>query len=280
MCGESEKVSALYQRKGYTILRCSVCSLTYVSDVPSRGELDRIYSREFFDVGEKFGGDRAGPSYLNAQKRLQELFKLPGISRGKWLDVGCGTGEFMLAAKPFVQQIKGVEISDYAVREAESRGLRDLIVGDFLETDLKAEKFDLISMWDVIEHVCDPKINLEKAFDLLKPGGYLVITTGNIDSWTAKLMGRFWHLMIPPRHLYFFSYTTLSRMLRDVGFASISLRFSGKRVPLDFMIWKLTYVFLPRLSPLSLRASKMLRLGKIAPVVNLRDIMTVVAIKR
>ena len=110
----------------------------------------------------------------------------------------------MLAAKPFVQQIKGVEVSDYAIREAEARGLKDLIVGEFLETDFKTEKFDLISMWDVIEHVCDPKTNLEKVFDLLKPGGYLVITTGNIDSWTAKLMGRFRHLMTPPRHLFFF----------------------------------------------------------------------------
>ena len=279
VCGEHEMIRLLYHKRGYSIVQCKTCSLVYVNELPSRVELDTIYSADFFQVGTKFTRHSQSPNFLNAQERVKRLMSLPGVGLEKWLDVGCATGDFVSAAKPFVAEANGIEISHYAASQAQARGAYNVFVGDFLEVDVGTNQYDVVSMWDFIEHVRDPTANLQKAFDVLKPGGYLVLSTGNIESAMAKLTGRFWHLMIPPRHLHFFSPSTIRYMLTAAGFNSISIVHSGKRVPLDFVIWKLTYLAHQGASNFVLRLATLFRLGKIAPIINLGDIMTVYACK-
>ena len=134
-------------------------------------------------------------------------------------------------------------------------------------------------MWDYVEHVPDPAANLEKAFDVLQPGGYLALSTGDVDSLLARLAGRFWHLMIPPRHLYFFSPVTIRRLVTAAGLDLVQIGRPGKRVPLDFAAWKLATMTLPGLSAPVVQTCERLGLGRVAPSVNLFDIMTVYARK-
>ena len=279
LCGEQKAIRFLYYKAHYAIVQCQSCSLIYTNEIPSRAELNTIYSSDFFTVGAKFTDSPTGGGHGNAEQRVKQLLTLADIGLDKWLDVGCATGNFILAAKPFVTEIYGIEISDYAVSQAKRRGLSNLVVGDFLEVELRKDQFDMVSMWDVIEHVTDPMANLRKAFQILKPGGCLALSTGDIDSKIARLTGRFWHLMIPPRHLYFFSRSTIELMLAANDFSSVSIQYPGKRVPLDFMLWKLTNLFVPRASSKVVGITTLLRLGKIAPVINLGDIMTIYARK-
>lgn len=279
LCGQSDALQFLYVRRGYRIVRCRSCSLRYVDQVPSRSELDAIYSAEFFTVGGKFTAPTSGPQRVNAMERIKRLQELPGVRRDRWLDVGCATGDFILAAAPVVSEIRGIEISAYAAGQARARGVSNVVVGDFLEADVGGEQFDLLSMWDVIEHVPDPLANVRKAFDLLKPGGYLVISTGDVASRVARLSGRFWHLMIPPKHLYFFSQTTIRRMLVACGFVSLSVAYPGKRVPVDFMLQKCAGMLWPEAGRQVLRMATRVGLGNVAPTVNLGDIMTLYARK-
>lgn len=272
-------MDALFRKGSYSIVRCKACSLVYSHEVPTPAELEKIYSESFFMVGEKFTGESKSPSFVNARQRVKELLSLPGLGTNRWLDVGCATGEFVLAAEPYVAEVKGVEMSPYAAERARARGIGNVTQGDFLEVDLDPRGFDVVCMWDFIEHVPDPAANLRKAFDILNTGGHLVLTTGDVESVVARLMGRYWHLMIPPRHLYFFSPETMGRMLKKAGFGSVSITRPGKRVPLDFAAWKLTNLLLPAVSPVALRLSRSLRLGRIAPFVNLFDIMTIHARK-
>jgi SAM-dependent methyltransferase len=192
--------------------------------------------------------------------------------------VGCATGDFLACAASVVEEASGIELSAFAVEKARARGL-DVTKGDFLQADGPAEALDVISMWDYLEHVPDPAANLEKAFAVLKPGGYLAISTGDVESLLARLTGRFWHLMIPPRHLYFFSPVTIRRLLTTAGFELVQIGRPGKRVPLDFAAWKLATMTVPGLSLAVVRTCERLGLGRIAPLVNLRDIMTVYARK-
>jgi predicted TPR repeat methyltransferase len=216
---------------------------------------------------------------MNAQRRLNRLLQLPDIRLSSWLDVGCATGDFLVVASAVVKDPYGVEISDHAWAVAKSRGLQ-VMLGDFLEVEFTASRFDVITMWDYIEHVCDPMANLAKARNLLRAGGYLAISTGDIGSRIARLMGKRWHLMIPPKHLYFFSERTLADMLLKSGFSVITISRDGKYVPVDFIAWKATFLLMPSLARYVVSLARKIGLGRIAPYINLGDIMTVVARKQ
>ena len=144
---------------------------------------------------------------------------------------------------------------------------------------MPAEAFDVVSMWDYVEHVPDPAATLRKAIEILKPGGYVALSTGDVDSGMARLPARFWHLMISPKHLCSFSPVTITRLLTGAGFEAVEIARSGKRVPLDFALWKLTSLVAPRLGSGVLRACGALGLGLVVPRINLFDIMTVYARK-
>ena len=250
----------------------------YVDPLPSLREIEALYGEAFFAVGRKFAGDEYGPGIVNAEARLRALRVLPDLRMERWLDVGCATGDFLRCASDTVDSVHGVELSPVAARQAASRGLQ-VLVGDFLNVPARSVPIPVVSMWDYIEHVPDPAANLRKAADLLHPGGYLALSTGNVESLLARVTGRYWHLMIPPRHLYFFSPTTIRRLLAAAGFDLVAIETCGKRVPLDFMAWKLSTLLAPTLAPSVLKVSERLRLGSLAPHVNFGDIMTVYARK-
>ena len=277
-CGETRQLSPRFTKDGYAIVRCGVCGLQYVNQLPAPAELRTIYGEAFFHVGRKFSGHPASAGLINARQRVEAVRRLPAVGRRRWLDVGCATGDFPACAVSVVDEMSGIELSAYAAEKARERNL-DVTTGDFLQTEVSRAAFDVVSMWDYIEHVPDPASNLEKAFDVLKPGGYLALSTGDVDSLLSRLAGRFWHLMIPPRHLYFFSPVTIRRLLTAAGFDVVKIGRPGKRVPLDFAAWKLTTMTVPSLSASVVQACGRLGLGRVAPPVNLFDIMTVYARK-
>lgn len=277
-CGENHRLSFLYRKRGYAIIRCQVCGLKYVDQLPSRDELVHLYSEEFFAVGRKFSGHHGSAGLVNAQQRVEAVRRLPSVGRKRWLDVGCAIGDFLVCAATVVDDVAGIELSAFAADQARMRGIT-VTSGDFLTVEVSQASFDVVSMWDYLEHVPNPTATLSKAFEVLKPGGYLALSTGDVDSLLARLAGRFWHLMIPPRHLYFFSPATIRRLLTTAGLNVVEIGKPAKRVPLDFAVWKLADIMTPKVSTHVLRVGEHMRLGSIAPRVNLFDIMTVFARK-
>lgn len=278
VCGETERLRRRFRRSGYTIVRCGTCGLDYTNEIPSEGELARIYDAAFFAVGRKFADESDNVGVANAKQRIARILALPGVGRGRWLDVGCATGDFLAAAAAAVRELKGVELSAFAASRARERGL-DVATSGFEDAPVETGASDVVSMWDYLEHTADPAASLRKAFDALKPGGYLVISTPDAGSLMARLMGRFWHLMIPPRHLYFFTDDTLIRLLQQAGFRMVAIERPGKRVPLDFAAWKVAAVAAPPLAPRVLALATRLGLGRLRPSINLLDIITVYARK-
>ncbi len=277
ICGEKAALTALYRKWRFTVVRCDTCRLVYIGEYPSYADLEAVYSDSFFDLGEKFQVKTAGPMYANILERIAALMALPEIGTERWLDVGCATGGFIAAASDVAQTVDGVEFSSWAAGQARTLTDAHVQAGDFLDAAAVAGSYDVVTMWDYLEHVVDPMANLRKTFEVLKPGGYLSLSTGNVESLVARIAGRYWHLMTPPEHLFFFSPDTVTRALREAGFEIVSVRRPGKRVPLDFMMWKVALLFLPRASVAARRWGARLRLGKVAPRINFFDIMTVTA---
>ena len=217
LCGE--QLAALWFCKDdFSIVRCASCDLVYVGEEPATIDFESLYGESYY----KGGDDRVFADYLGQERdrRAAARRKLWGLRRhmpsGRLLDVGCAAG-FFLAEASAVYEVEGVEFSAFSSRFAREHFGLKVATGSLKEARLEAGRFDLITLWDVIEHVPDPRELLTEAARLLRPGGRVVLTTGDIDSRFAKAMGIHWSLMGPPWHLYYFSRITMARIARAAG---------------------------------------------------------------
>lgn len=145
---------------------------------------------------------------------------------GHLLDVGCGNGEFLALARQAGWTTEGIDFDSEAVRTSRSRNL-SVHQGSIDILDDQQERFDVITLSHVIEHVHDPSLFLMKIFDLLKPGGTLWLETPNLSSLGSRRFGRSWRGLEPPRHLVLFNKASLRKLLLETGFTSIRQRWHG-----------------------------------------------------
>lgn len=185
--------------------------------VPSEVELPSYYETEDY-----ISHTDSKKSFLDRiyqwVKTMMLKRKLNWISehqkRGSILDVGAGTGDFLLQARAEGWKAFGVEPSQRARERALSKGLP---LEEEIDTDLQ-EKYDVITMWHVLEHVPDYHAEIEKLKKLLKPGGLLVIAVPNFLSYDALQYKAFWAGYDVPRHLWHFSRTGIKKAVSGQGF--------------------------------------------------------------
>jgi cyclopropane fatty-acyl-phospholipid synthase-like methyltransferase len=171
-------------------------------------------------------------------------------------------------------QACGVEPSAWAAKLAQNRGLH-VVHGTQDAAELQGKKFDVITMWDVIEHVPDPSAEMAKAFQMLKPGGWLVLHTMNIDSLTARLMGSRWPWLMD-MHIHYFSQKTMTHMLKNNGFQVVSAGAHGRYLRLNFIANRL-HAFHKILGKAASKVIYGLKLEKKAIPINFGDLFTVYA---
>jgi SAM-dependent methyltransferase len=208
----------LFERDGFHIVQCGACGLVYVGEDPAAIDFRALYDESYYTGGQNgafadYVGQAAGRRAA-ARRRLWTLRRLK--ARGRLLDVGCAAGFFLAeAARHF--DVRGVEPSTFAATFAREKLSLDVFNGTLHDAALPGASFDLITLWDVIEHVPDPAALLLEIRRLLAPGGRVVLTTGDIGSDYAKSRGAHWHLLTPPWHLYFFSRATLATLVGRAG---------------------------------------------------------------
>ena len=128
--------------------------------------------------------------------------------KGKILDIGAGTGDFLLGCKNQNWDILGIEPNDKAKRIAVGKGVK---FGDKIEK-LESNSFDVITMWHVLEHVPDVEHQVAELKRLLKPSGTIIIAVPNFKSYDAKYYKEFWAAYDVPRHLWHFSKTAIEKL--------------------------------------------------------------------
>ena len=217
--------SRLISQAGYELLRCAACELIYVGNPPTLDELRRVYS---FDAGYHTGF-RDDPAVINRQRRAasaQLNYLRRHRAHGRLLDIGCSAGFFMEAATAAGWEALGVELSGDTAELARGKGL-EVIEGTLAGVPTAAGPFDAVTMFDVLEHVEQPRADLERAHELLAPGGLVVVMTPNADGLLAKwllivaaLTGGWLHAE-PPAHLSQFSKRSLESLLNRTGFRTL-----------------------------------------------------------
>ena len=243
----SKDISLKYEFDSCKVGFCKDCGFIQVLVKPTNEELFKIYDSEYFKRG-KYVQDKAID--LENKRRIDWLFK-NGIKKGaRVLDVGCATGDFIKVSEDKFD-IWGLDISEFAVNQARLNNphVSDKIrAGKIEDQDFPDNFFDAICLWDVIEHLWDPKETVTKLARMLKPGGILAISTPNIGALTARIMGKHWHFMTVPEHLSFFSKSTINSLFKTTGLTCVNWMTKGKWVNVNFLLHKFNKTF-PNLIP-------------------------------
>jgi len=149
-----------------------------------------------------------------------EVRGLHAVPGGRLLDVGCGSGEWLLWMRSLGWEAEGLDFDERAVSVATGIGLK-VSLGSLEQQRFPAESFDALTMSHVIEHLPDPVQTLTECVRVLKPGGALFLWTPNADSLGHSLFGQHWRGLEPPRHLHIFSPLSLQSLLSKAGLVRI-----------------------------------------------------------
>ncbi len=236
LCG-ADDYRRLVTKLGYDVVRCRGCGLVFVWPQPAPEDLEALYSS-----GAYHGQIDQAERRRYAERRLDEIERLVPPS-GRLLDVGCSRGYLLEAARDRGWQAAGVELNPRSVELARSRGL-EVHCGQLADAPLAPESFDVVTAFDVIEHLRSPRAFLAQVHRLLRPDGLLVLTTPNIGGLVPRctywLVGRTvgaWEHPTPPGHLVQFSRHTLFAILSRTGFRVAVWR--AEHIPVAYSVGKL-----------------------------------------
>jgi SAM-dependent methyltransferase len=151
-----------------------------------------------------------------------EVRFLEALPQGRVLDVGCGSGDWMVFMKGLGWRVTGVDFDENAVKVARARDL-DITCGALEEQNYPDNTFDAVALSHVIEHVPDPIQTLAECLRILKPGGKLAVDTPNASSLSHRMFKQDWRGLEPPRHLHLFSNQSLPSLLARAGFKNVTI---------------------------------------------------------
>lgn len=217
---QGTRYSPFAEKNGFHLERCQGCGLVQVTDDLRQVNLADYYDQEFFDETYDWlqaPGAGRRKEYRKFNYRLGEIEKLKP-EKGAILDIGCSFGFFLDVARARGWRPVGVEIGDYAARFAREKLSLEVHVRDLLEAPLDDGRFDAITMWNVLEHLNDPLAQFHRINALLKPGGVIVFTTGDVDSYIRRLEGLRWRALIPPIHVANYNFGAIQRLFERTGF--------------------------------------------------------------
>ena len=208
----------------YSYLECASCHGIQIFPFPSLEDLKKAYDIDYHGYASSA---RRGPVFsllYGVQKWLfqRKMRRLIDPS-SRVLDVGCGQGDFLRSLKELgTAKLEGIDFSPDMIDALAAEGIPGYC-GTFPDFPGMPDSYDMISMNNYLEHTLEPEKELDKAYDLLAPGGILVGEVPGFDSWERRLFGRFWGGNHVPRHTYQFSSAFLVRLLQGSGYDTIEI---------------------------------------------------------
>jgi len=200
-------------QKTFRVVRCRDCTHAFCSPLPKN-----IY-KEYEDVADKEYLRQSQTRKLSSQSVLNIISRYS--PSGKMLDVGCATGDFLKIAKDFGYLVEGLELSKWSSEIVRNKGIK--VHRELLRTlsSRLPQKFDVITMWGVIEHFQNPRNEMIYVNKLLKPGGILAVWTGDVDGIMSRILGRRWWYW-QGQHIQYFTSSSLNRLGLLTGFDHIT----------------------------------------------------------
>ena len=237
LCGNSDEVSLAFRRNESAVHSCRRCSLEFLFPQPTDETLSSIYSSEYFlGSNDKQAALRQGLlKRATAKLYLDALRPFIRKATPRLLEIGCGSGDFLIEAQSCGFEVEGLEYSEHAAADANARlGRQAVRVGSPEARCLPESTYDIIGAFDVIEHLRNPKRSLEYLHTALKPGGLIAIVTPSLDSWSRQLLGRHW-MEYKTEHLTYFGRKSLVQLLETAGFKNVRFFSNYKTLSFDYI---------------------------------------------
>jgi SAM-dependent methyltransferase len=264
---------------GPALVKCGSCGLAYYPEDMAPEVVSGLYGELYFHGDEYYDYVAQRPALdANFSRRLGSVGKyLP--PNASVVELGCAYGFFLALIKDRVASHIGFDISEPAVAYARSTLGVNATTDEFLNW-YPVEPIDMVVMWDFIEHVINPEAFLAHSAAVLKPGGYVVLTTGDIGAFVPRLRRLRWRMIHPPTHVYYFTVASLGAVMRRHGLQIVRVRHPA--------VWRNAHAMLDQvvrsrqhgiMRGLGRRVARLSWLQRLDVPLNLWDIMEVVAVK-
>jgi len=223
-----------WRKEVHCLVRCTSCAAVWLASPPKPEEMGQHYTADYHN-----GITKAGEGSAVDRWRDQVTLISKHKTGGRLLDIGCSSGGFLSTMKGSAWRLYGVEMEESTAQRARSNSGAEVFVGDAEAAPFVPGSFDVITAFDVLEHVHSPRHFLIKVREWLKPGGIFYAMMPNIESWEARLFGSYWYGLELPRHLTLFSPNSLDRLMNSIGFEKVVL----KTPPISYVERSLGYLF-------------------------------------
>jgi 2-polyprenyl-3-methyl-5-hydroxy-6-metoxy-1,4-benzoquinol methylase len=227
VCGAT-KARLVIANAGYSMLSCEACGFRMEHPLPRPEDDEQLYGDEFYEErGLEIGLDAQNPIMRGLlDERVRLLTDLNG-GPGSVLDIGAGTGLFVEASTRAGWRASGIETSDSAVRIAARLGTASVKHGRLEDVSVQ-DRYDAVTLWDVLEHMPDPRAALLTIRELLREKGLVAISLPNVAGMKARALGVRWRYYRREfGHISHFSPATLVMLLAQAGFTTVLVRTSG-----------------------------------------------------
>ena len=230
-------------KNSFNIVRCKSCGLIYINPRPTEEELINFYSsKSDRDKSyQKINGDRKNIEKLKNRLNIIEKFS---ENRGNILDIGCSTGLFLKMARDVGWEVYGNDIDEDKIKYAKENYGLDVQCRELMETKFPDDYFDVVTLFDSLEHMSKPLNTLKEISRILNQNGFLLLSTPNIGGLLPRLTYTLfartigaWEHPAPPAHLYQFSKRTIKRLLGKAGYKVIKL--ITEPIPFKYTMGKL-----------------------------------------
>lgn len=206
------------------LCHCRRCGFVRAANLLSAADVEGIYTEDYFS-GEEYGDYLADREVhvRNFAARWRDMRRIAGEIPSVF-EIGCAYGLFLEHASSQGAIAAGIDVCRPAVEHAAQRLGQRAIAGDFLSAPMAAGEYRAFCLWDTIEHLPHPEAVVARVVELLPPGGWLFLTTGDIGSPLARLRGRRWRMIHPPSHLQYFSRHSMRQFLERHGLEVVEIR--------------------------------------------------------
>jgi 2-polyprenyl-3-methyl-5-hydroxy-6-metoxy-1,4-benzoquinol methylase len=234
LCGaDAGRAARVHRRQGHALVRCPICGLLYANPQFTESELAELYHRLYYD--EQHLLLSSTPEAEHARNRIlyrtvlrDLLARYPRLAPSadgpppRVLDFGCGPGFFLAECRTIGLAASGIEFSPIAARYAREKLQLDAKAHPRTAlAELPSRHYDLITAWEVIEHLRRPRETLQRLCRSLAPQGVLCLTTPSLNCWRYRLERGRWFNIRNPTHLAFFDRHNLTRLLRECSLVNV-----------------------------------------------------------
>jgi SAM-dependent methyltransferase len=206
------------RRQLYKLVRCPGCSLVWLVNPPAPREMHSHYTGAYDRLIAE-SGEKSAARWDFRVKAVEQI-----KTSGALLDLGCSSGAFLSLLDRRKWSLYGIEMSEESAKAAGANSGAEVFVGEILDAKYPPESLDVITCFDVLEHLYEPRLVLARVAEWLKPGGIFYVLIPNIDSVEARIFKSYWHGLELPRHLFHYSPASLRFLAESAGLKTVSLQ--------------------------------------------------------